>query len=148
MKANGLDPVLGALTSEDVDPQIAADHARWPLHFLSPASRYFINSSMVENERGRRLAKGPLLYLCAADAAARGIASGDRVRVWNERGAWNTVAEVSDLTGPGVVASYRGWWSRFTSDGTNANQTTSLRLTDAGAGATFYTNFVEVEKLT
>jgi anaerobic selenocysteine-containing dehydrogenase len=147
MKANGLDPVLGALTSEEVDPQIAADHAKWPLHFLSPASRYFINSSMVENERGRRLAKGPLLYLSPADAAARGIASGDRVRVWNDRGAWTTVAEVSDLTGPGVVASYRGWWSRFTSDGTNANQTTSLRLTDAGAGATFYTNFVEVEKL-
>ncbi len=114
---------------------------------MSPASRYFINSSMVENERGRRLSKGPLLYLSAEDAAARGIGSGDKVRVWNDRGEWTTTAEVSDLTGPGVVATYRGWWSRYTPDGTNANQTTSQRLTDAGGGATFYTNFVEVAKV-
>jgi anaerobic selenocysteine-containing dehydrogenase len=147
MKANGLDPVLGALTSEEVHPDIAAEHAKWPLHFVSPASRYFINSSMVENERGRRLSKGPLLYLSAEDAAARGIESGDKVRVWNDRGEWTTTAEVSDLTGPGVVATYRGWWSRYTPDGTNANQTTSQRLTDAGGGATFYTNFVEVAKV-
>ncbi len=147
MKGHGLDPVLGALTSEDTHPDVAAEHAKWPLHFLTPASRYFINSSMVENERGRRLAKGPLLYLSAADAEARGIASGDRVRVWNDRGSWITTAEVSDLTGPGVVACYRGWWSRFTEGGANANQTTSLRLTDAGGGATFYTNFVEVGKV-
>ena len=143
----GMDPVLGALTSEEVSPEIAAEHAKFPLHFVSPASRYFINSTMVENERGRRLAKGPVLYIASEDAAARGIASGDRVRVWNDRGAWTTTAEVSELTGAGVVATYRGWWSRWTPDGTNANQTTSQRLTDAGGGATFYTNFVEVEKI-
>jgi anaerobic selenocysteine-containing dehydrogenase len=146
MKAWGVDPVLGALTSEDADPRVAEERAKWPLHFLTPASRYFLNSSMVENERGRKLQKGPFLYLHADDAAARGIASGDRVRVWNDRGAWTAIAEVGDLTGPGVVATYRGWWSRFTMDGSNANQTTSQRLTDAGAGATFYSNFVEVTR--
>ena len=146
-KAHGMDPVLGALTSEETDPGVAAEHAKWPLHFVSPASRYFVNSSMVENERGRRLAKGPLLWLNEVDARARGIATGDTVRVRNDRGAWTTTAEISDLTGPGVVATYRGWWSRWTPDGTNANQTTSQRLTDAGGGATFYTNFVEVEKV-
>ena len=45
-----------------------------------------------------------------------------------------------------MVATYRGWWSRFTLDGMNANRTTSQRLTDAGGGATFYSIFVEVEK--
>ena len=147
MRAAGVDPVLGALTSEEADPAVAAEHARFPLHFLSPASRYFINSSMVENERGRRMQKGPLLYLCAADAAARGIADGDRVRVTNDRGAWAAIASIGELTGPGVVATYRGWWSRFTIDGTNANRTTSQRLTDAGGGGTFYSTFVEVEKI-
>jgi anaerobic selenocysteine-containing dehydrogenase len=143
----GVDPVLGALTSEDSDPRVAAERAKWPLHFLTPASRYFLNSSMVENERGRRLQKGPYLYLHADDAGARGIRTGDRVRVWNDRGEWTAIAEVGELTGPGVVATYRGWWSRFTMDGSNANQTTSQRLTDAGAGATFYSNFVEVERV-
>jgi anaerobic selenocysteine-containing dehydrogenase len=143
----GVDPVLGALASEDADPRVAEEHAKWPLHFLTPASRYFLNSSMVENERGRRLQKGPFLYLHPDDAAARGIVSGDRVRVWNDRGSWIALAEVGDLTGPGVVATYRGWWSRFSMDGSNANQTTSQRLTDAGAGATFYSNFVDVAKV-
>ncbi len=141
----GVDPVLGALIAEDADPEVAAERARWPLHFLTPASRYFLNSSMVENERGRKLQKGPYLYLHQDDANARGIAQGDRVRVHNDRGAWIAIAEIGELTGPGVVATYRGWWSRFTMDGSNANQTTSQRLTDAGAGATFYSTFVEVE---
>jgi anaerobic selenocysteine-containing dehydrogenase len=141
-----MDPVLGALTSEDVSPEIAAEHARFPLHFVSPASRYFINSTMVENERGRRWRRGR----CSTSPRRlrrRGHRLGRPIRVWNDRGAWTTTAEVSELTGPGVVATYRGWWSRWTPDGTNANQTTSQRLTDAGGGATFYTNFVEVEKL-
>jgi anaerobic selenocysteine-containing dehydrogenase len=126
---------------------VAAEAARWPLHFISPASRYFINSSMVENERGRRMQKGPLLYLSAVDAEARGIREGDLVRAWNDRGAWTAKATISDLTGPGVVATYRGWWSRFTADGTNANRTTSQRLTDAGRGGTFYSNWVEVDRI-
>lgn len=146
MRAAGIDPVLGALTSEEADPAVAAEHARFPLHFLSPASRYFINSSMVENERARRMQKGPLLYLSAPDAAARGIVDGDQVRVTNDRGGWTAIAAIGELTGPGVVATYRGWWSRFTIDGTNANRTTSQRLTDAGGGATFYSTFVEVAK--
>ena len=147
MEAAGVDPVLGALVAEDTDPEVAAEKARWPLHFLSPASRYFLNSSMVENERGRRMQKGPLLYMHREDAEARGIRDGDTVRAWNERGAWTATASIGDLTGPGVVATYRGWWSRFTPDGTNANRTTSQRLTDAGRGGTFYSNWVEVDRL-
>jgi anaerobic selenocysteine-containing dehydrogenase len=147
MRAAGVDPVLGALTAEEADPAVAAERAKFPLQFLSPASRFFLNSSMVENERGRRMQKGPLLYLSAGDAAARGIVEGDRVQVTNDRGAWIAIATIGELTGPGVVATYRGWWSRFTLDGTNANRTTSQRLTDAGAGATFYSTFVEVERI-
>jgi anaerobic selenocysteine-containing dehydrogenase len=147
MEAAGVDPVLGALVAEDTDPAVAAEKARWPLHFLSPASRYFLNSSMVENERGRRMQKGPLLYMHPEDAEARGIREGDTVRAWNDRGAWTATASIGDLTGPGVVATYRGWWSRFTPDGTNANRTTSQRLTDAGRGGTFYSNWVEVDRL-
>jgi anaerobic selenocysteine-containing dehydrogenase len=147
MAAAGVDPVLGALTAEEADPAVAAESARWPLHFLSPASRYFLNSSLVENERGRRMQKGPLLYMNEVDARARGIADGDRVRAWNDRGGWTAIAAISELTGPGVVATYRGWWSRWTADGTNANRTTSQRLTDAGRGGTFYSNWVEVDRV-
>jgi anaerobic selenocysteine-containing dehydrogenase len=141
----GLDPVLGALMADEVHAETAGERTRFPLHFLTPASKYFMNSSLVENERGRLMSKGPLLYMTPEDAAPRGIAEGDLVRVWNDRGAWTTKVELSDLAMPGVVVSFRGWWSRWTPDGGNANQTTSQRKTDAGGGPTFYTNFVEVE---
>ena len=36
------------------------------------------------------------------------------------------------------------WWGRFAADGMNANETTSVALTDMGGGATFYDNLVEV----
>jgi len=37
-------------------------------------------------------------------------------------------------------------WSKFSVDGANANALTSERLTDLGAGATFYSTLVEVAK--
>jgi len=146
-KAMGLDPVLGPLTADEVHPETAAERARWPLHFLTPASKFFMNSSLVENDRGRRMAQGPLLHLTPEDAAPRGIKTGDLVRVANDRGAWTVRAQVDDLAMPGVVVSFRGWWSRWTEQGGNANQTTSQRKTDAGGGPAFYTNFVEVERV-
>jgi anaerobic selenocysteine-containing dehydrogenase len=39
------------------------------------------------------------------------------------------------------------WWAADTADGANANSTTSTKLTDLGAGATFFDNLVQVEPL-
>jgi hypothetical protein len=36
------------------------------------------------------------------------------------------------------------WWTKFSPDGRNANETTSQRETDLGGGATFYDNQVDV----
>ena len=46
----------------------------------------------------------------------------------------------------GVVAA-RLDWAKLHPDGANVNALTSERLTDIGAGATFYSTLVEVEKL-
>jgi hypothetical protein len=37
------------------------------------------------------------------------------------------------------------WWNKYTSDRVNCNVTSSSRLTDFGAGATFFDNLVQVE---
>jgi hypothetical protein len=39
------------------------------------------------------------------------------------------------------------WWKKFASDGKNANELTSQRLTDMGRAPTFYDVLVEVEKV-
>jgi hypothetical protein len=51
---------------------------------------------------------------------------------------------LSDGGKEGVVVSQGVWWNKYTGGG-NCNTTTSTRLTDLGAGATFFDNLVEVE---
>jgi len=43
-----------------------------------------------------------------------------------------------------VVWAPSVWWTKFSPDGRNANETTSQRETDLGGGATFYDNQVDV----
>jgi anaerobic selenocysteine-containing dehydrogenase len=80
------------------------------------------------------------------DAKARGIADGDEVRIWNDRGSIRLKALVNGALPPGVVAA-RLDWAKFHNDGLNVNALTSERLTDLGEAATFYSVLVEVAKL-
>jgi anaerobic selenocysteine-containing dehydrogenase len=69
------------------------------------------------------------------------------VRVFNGRGAFQARAEVAAKSRVGVVVAPGIWWAADTADGANANSTTSTKLTDFGAGATFFDNLVQVEPL-
>jgi len=66
------------------------------------------------------------------------------VTIFNDRGSFAAEAVITDRVRPGVVSAPSVWWGKLTSDGANANHTTSQALTDIGAGATFYDNLVEV----
>ena len=120
----------------------------FPLAMISPPARNFLNSSFV-NVRSLRAIEGePLLEIHAADAAARGIADGATVRIFNQRGEHRCRAEISRRARPGVVHGLGIWWRKLGLDGTNVNQLTSQRLTDIGRGPTFYDCLVEVEAVT
>jgi anaerobic selenocysteine-containing dehydrogenase len=80
-----------------------------------------------------------------ADADARGIVEGDAVRIWNDRGALALTAMMNASLPAGVVAGKLDW-AKLSAGGVNVNALTSERLTDLGAGATFYSTLVEVEK--
>ena len=79
------------------------------------------------------------------DAAARGIRSGDKVRVFNGRGSYTLKARVNGKPRQGVVVAPSIWWRKHSPDGRNANDVTSQRIADLGGGATFYDCAVEVE---
>jgi anaerobic selenocysteine-containing dehydrogenase len=87
-----------------------------------------------------------VLEMRAADAAERGISTGDAVRVWNERGQIQLTARISESIPVGTVASKLDW-QKLSLGGVNVNELTSQRLTDIGGGATFYSTLVEVNKL-
>lgn len=118
---------------------------RYPLAFLSPPARHFLNSTFANLKRFRDFEGEPRLEMHPDDAAARGIRDGDRVRVFNARGEFNLRVCVNARPRRGVVVAPSVWWKKFSPDGRNANQVTSQRTADLGGGATFYDCLVQVE---
>ena len=118
--------------------------ARYPLA-MSPPARNFLNSTFVNVKSLRDIEGRPLLEIHADDAAARGIVSGQRVRVFNDRGSHVCHAEVSGRARPGVVHGLGIWWRKLGEDGTNVNELTHQRLTDLGRAPCFYDCLVQVE---
>jgi anaerobic selenocysteine-containing dehydrogenase len=117
---------------------------RYPLAMISPPARNFLNSSFVNVGSLREAEREPRLEMHASDAAARGIADGALVEVFNERGRYHCRARVGDIARPGVVNGLGVWWRKFGVRGTNVNELTSQRLTDIGRAPTFYDCRVEV----
>jgi anaerobic selenocysteine-containing dehydrogenase len=140
----GLDP-LPTYTPPHEDPQTRPDLAkRFPLQMVSPPVPEFLNSTFVNIASLRKAAGEPTVEIHPDDAARRAIRDGQLVRIHNDRGSFQARAVVGETVKPGVVVSQGVWWNKYTADGVNCNTTTSSRLTDLGAGATFFDNLVEV----
>jgi anaerobic selenocysteine-containing dehydrogenase len=123
-------------------PELAA---RYPLAMISPPARHFLNSSFVNVESLRAAEKEPRLEMHPDDAAARGIAQGSVVRVFNDRGSYVCRADLNGAARPGVVNGLGIWWRKMGLNGTNVNELTHQRLTDIGRAPAFYDCLVEVE---
>ncbi|MFE3546816.1 molybdopterin-dependent oxidoreductase [Nocardia sp. NPDC059177] len=113
------------------------------LVLISAASHYFLNTTFGSNPELRRRAGEPRITLHPADAELRGIADGTPVVVTNARGSFEAIAELSDRVRPGVAATTKGRWAKFT-NGATVNATVAERDADYGGGAVFHDNRVEV----
>jgi len=83
-----------------------------PLHIISPHPKYRLHSQM-DNTWLRdtyEVAGREPLWMNPADAKTRGIASGDVVRAFNDRGALLAGAIVTDRIRQGVVMLQEGAW--------------------------------------
>ncbi|MGI8331469.1 molybdopterin-containing oxidoreductase family protein [Actinomadura scrupuli] len=140
----GHDPLPGYVPPAEVaDPERAA---RYPLALISAASHHFLNTVFGNNAELRRRAGEPRVTLHPRDAAARGLAGGQRVRVFNERGSFQAVLEVGDAVRPGVAATPKGHWAKL-SGGSSVNATVDERDADLGGGAVYHDTRVEVAAL-
>jgi len=147
LRERGDDPLPAVILpreSTDTDPALGA---RYPLAFISPPARNFLNSSFANLPAFLAEERTPRLLVHPDDAAKRGIATGMQVRAFNDRGAFVAEAQVSDRTRPGVVVAPSIWWRKLAPGGENANAVTSQALTDLGRAATFYDCLVEVQPL-
>lgn len=147
MLADGLDPVpnyIAPYESVATNPVLAA---KYPLAMISPPARNFLNSSFVNVTSLRATEGEPRLDIHPDDCAARGIADGEMVRIFNDRGSFVAKARVTTKARAGLVVGLSVWWKKLATDGKNANEVTSQALTDMGRAPTFYDTLVQVEKL-
>jgi anaerobic selenocysteine-containing dehydrogenase len=140
----GLDPVPTYVPPRENVKSAPELARRYPLAFISPPAHHFLNSTFSAQPVFVRRESGPSLTIHPSDAAARGIADGQMVRTFNDRGAFLAKARVSDDARPGVVVGLSVWWAKMCPGGRNANAVTSQELTDMGGGATFYDTLVDV----
>jgi anaerobic selenocysteine-containing dehydrogenase len=116
---------------------------RYPLELISPKAHDAMNSTFGYGDELD--AETSRVWMNSADAQARGIRGGDRVRVFNGRGGVLLEAAVDGRTAPGVVAVPAVRWPSRSPNRLGLNVLVGETLTDLGAGATFYSCLVEVE---
>lgn len=121
--------------------------ASFPLEFLPRKADNYMNTTFANlpgHQTMERRTAG-ILEMHEQDAAPRGIRNGDTVEVFNARGRVELVARVGQSVTRGAVAA-RLDWQKLSVEGNNVNALTSQRLTDLGAGATFYSTLVDVRR--
>jgi anaerobic selenocysteine-containing dehydrogenase len=144
MRARGEDPLPAYVPPRESRASAPALARRFPLAFISPPARNFLNSSFANLPSFLAEEKAPHLDIHPDDAAVRGIVTGTSVRIFNDRGAFCASARVTERARPGVVVAPSVWWRKLAPGGENANAVTSQALTDLGRGPTFYDCLVEV----
>jgi anaerobic selenocysteine-containing dehydrogenase len=133
-----LDREAGGLYAYKPDPATP----RWPLALISPAI-----AAQVSSTFGQLRPREVPLELSTEDAAARGIATGDEVRVWNDLGEVRCAAKISADLRPGVVLLPKGLWSHHTRNGLTANALVPETTADLGGQAAFNDARVEVARV-
>ena len=79
--------------------QMTGGHTRWSIHTMwRPDPR------MLRLQRGE-----PVMYMSVADAQARSIRDGERVKARNDIGSFEIQAKVSPTVRPGQVIVYHAW---------------------------------------
>jgi anaerobic selenocysteine-containing dehydrogenase len=116
---------------------------RYPLYFMTPNTKNRIHSQFNNLQTILALSPSPALLIHPEDAAERGVSSGERVRVFNDRGELEVEARFDHGIKRGCVSLTNGWW--ITQGGT-VNFLSLGRETDMGYGAAFHDNLVQVEQ--
>ncbi len=114
------------------------------LQLITGKSLYFLNSGYSNHDRHQRRAGDLFIEMHPDDAITRGVASGDDVRVWNERGELRAVCSVSDRVRPGVAWMPFGGCKDASGARRSVNVLTPVEPTDWGGGSGFYDTFVDV----
>jgi len=126
---------------------------RFPLHLLThqPASKLHSQLDAGKASVANKLKDREPVLIAPQDAAARAIAHGDLVRVFNDRGACLATAVVTSDVMPGVAAMATGAWFDPQDDGLERHGNPNVLTRDLGASSltqatSAQTALVEIER--
>jgi anaerobic dimethyl sulfoxide reductase subunit A len=123
--------------------------SRFPLQCIGYHSKRRVHSTF-DNIAVLEEAAPQALWLNPGDAGARGLKSGDKARVFNDRGQMAVTVKVTPRIRPGVAAIPQGAW--WTPDADNVdrrgsiNTLTKYQPTPLAFGNPQHTNLVEVAR--
>ncbi|OUO90844.1 hypothetical protein B5F40_05100 [Gordonibacter sp. An230] len=82
---------------------------KYPLVYLQEHSRFRVHTQWYETPVLRELDPEPLGKVNGADAEARGVANGDYIEVFNDRGFAVVKCLIDESIAPGIVSIPKGW---------------------------------------
>lgn len=146
------DPQIPALPKylQEWESPFSPEAARYPLQLIGHHTLHRVHSIHDDNDWLEE-AFPHALDMNAIDARARGIRHGDRVKVFNDRGALVVRCCVTERILPGVVDLPQGAWWTPDENGIDrrgsVNLLTSERWTPWAFGPAQHTSLVQVEKV-
>ncbi|MEO7728446.1 MAG: molybdopterin-dependent oxidoreductase [Burkholderiales bacterium] len=112
----------------------AAEATHHPLHLITvqPADRLHSQLDMSPLAQGNKIAGVERVTLNPAEAAKRGLQAGDRVKIYNGRGACYAGLALDDGVMPGVAVMATGAWWDPAEDKTDRAGTANVLTLDIG----------------
>jgi anaerobic selenocysteine-containing dehydrogenase len=142
-----VDRVPNYIPSLETNYGKAAKDIRFPLNLVSPKPHAFLNTQYANEISQQRRQGEQLIMIHPKDAAARSIGAGSYVKVYNDRGAFEARAELSEDVMAGLIMTNVGHWPGLNRTGTAVNSTTPPGHANLGQAGTYSDNLVEVERI-
>lgn len=116
------------------------------LRILSPASQWLMHSSYGNDPALQRRLGPATVTLHLDEAARRGLAEGDRVRLTNDAGSLLVAVKISAEAQTGMGIVYKGRWPSEAEDNANVNVLVSGRKGDVAESTTVHGVEAEVAR--
>ncbi|MGI8550248.1 MAG: molybdopterin-containing oxidoreductase family protein [Dehalococcoidia bacterium] len=132
----GLPPLPVYAPSDEIAPKEEGRRERYPLIFRQGRSITHFHAFYDHGQALPSLARAdpePQLWINPADAGARGLQDGGRIRMFNDRGEMSARALVTEKVQPGVVWMRDGWLGiNFLTSGARSVPDAAARAFPAG----------------
>ena len=145
---SAIDPIpdyIPPFESVDSSPELAK---KYPLAMVSGKAHAFLNSQYANEDIQQKRQGEQVIVLHPNDAEKYSIISGDYIRVFNDRGSFSSLVNVSKDILPGVIYADVGYWDSMLSSQTGVNSVTNDRHSDMGRSGAYSDILVQIEKTT